>query len=271
VASNSGIVEGISIIIVFFAMYSICDFRQSVAKNWRRKNICGAITLGLLVGFSTIFVAPGFKIRYTQVGNSDIRFIELVVNFRSSFASFFGEILTHPIWILAILFFISRSNLTFPMDYSRARFLLASCTTLFTLLVIGGGLGYAAWHQSSGLIFLFAPTLLGAMGLIKSKGFKNRLQGSYSSKYMILAVLLLLILLFVRGIVAQANRSTNWDRNFQRNLCAVQTYAKPSFWGAEIRYWPIGLGIEDVNRWTWMADDYRGWLKTLKPKPNCMR
>ena len=252
-------------------MFSMCDFRQIVAKSWRRKTICGATTLGLLMGFSTIFIAPGFKIRYTQVGNSDTRFIDLVVNFRSSFASFFGEILTHPIWILALLFFISRSNLSFPMDYSRARFLLASCTTLFTLLVIGSGLGYAAWHQSSGLIFLFAPTLLGAVGVIEFKGFKNRLQGFDSSKYMIPAVLLLLTLLFVRGVVVQANRSTNWDRNFQQNHCAVQTYAKPSFWGAEIRYWPIGLGIEDVNRWTWMANDYRGWLKTLKPKSNCMK
>jgi hypothetical protein len=271
VASNSGIVEGISIIVVFFAMFSMCDFRQIVAKSWRRKTICGAITLGLLVGFSTIFVTPGFKIRYTQVGNSDPRFIDSVINFRSSFASFFGEILTHPIWILALIFFISGSKLTYRIDCLRARFLLASCTALFTLLVIGSGLGYAAWHQSSGLILLFAPTLLGAIGLIESKGFKTKFHGFNSSKYMILAVVLLLTSLFVRGVVVQANRSTNWDKNFQRNLCAVQTYAKPSFLGAEIRYWPIWLGIEDVNRWAWMADDYIGWLETLKSKSNCMK
>jgi hypothetical protein len=33
--------------------------------------------------------------------------------------------------------------------------------------------------------------------------------------------------------------------------------------GAEIKYWPIGLGIEDVNRWDWMEKDYRSWLSSL--------
>jgi hypothetical protein len=66
-----------------------------------------------------------------------------------------------------------------------------------------------------------------------------------------------------RGVVVQEDRSAAWDSNLQKNFCSAIQSSESPLLGAEIKYWPIGLGIEDVNRWEWMEEDYRSWLSSI--------
>jgi hypothetical protein len=82
----------------------------------------------------------------------------------------------------------------------------------------------------------------------------------------LVAIILILIGLMTRGIVVQERRSAAWDSSFSQNYCSVIRSSNTPLLGAEIRYWPIGLGVEDVNRWDWMARDYVSWLHQISPQ-----
>jgi hypothetical protein len=82
---------------------------------------------------------------------------------------------------------------------------------------------------------------------------------------MLIMVAILIFGLTLRGLYFQERRAVEWEDNLVKNYCMQIKGSDEKFHGAEIRYWPLGLGIEDVNRWQWMSDDYATWLKTLSP------
>jgi hypothetical protein len=39
--------------------------------------------------------------------------------------------------------------------------------------------------------------------------------------------------------------------------------------GAEIRYPPFSLGIEDIETWEWMRENYADWVTNIPGNPDC--
>jgi hypothetical protein len=152
------------------------------------------------------------------------------------------------------------------VDKSKSRLVLIFFAINFVMLVLGSTFGYAAWHQSSGLIFLLTPASFCLPILFNhTQKFLKGLRLTNNPFTLTVVALALAVLLF-RGLIVQENRSSQWDSSLVQNYClAIESEGFP-FLGAEIRYWPIGLGIEDVNRWDWMAQEYKSWLRTIEFK-----
>lgn len=262
---NSGLAESSAIFIALVALTIGLHF-STKGQNFARFQIAiNAHLLGVTIGLATIFLAPGFTNRNNRLGKVDEGALSLISGFRSALASFSGEVLSHPIWIFAILM-IPFSKYLVKIDKSRARFVVAFFTLTFVMLILGSTFGYAAWHQSSGLILLLAPASL-CLPIVssRSRNFLKRLPLTHN-RVALAAVGLVLMGLMFRGIAVQENRSSLWDSNLIQNHCLTIASNKLPLYGADIRYWPIGLGIEDVNRWDWMAKEYKSWLKTIEFK-----
>jgi uncharacterized membrane protein YhaH (DUF805 family) len=174
-------------------------------------------------------------------------------------------VLTHPVWLFGILvipFFAYLSKI----DKSKARLVLIFFAINFVLLILGSTFGYAAWHQSSGLILLLTPaSFCIPIVFIRTQTLLKRLR-LINKPYALTVVALVLAILLIRGLVVQENRSSQWDFSLIQNYCLTIESNELPLLGAEIRYWPIDLGIEDVNRWDWMAQEYKSWLRTIEFK-----
>ncbi len=260
IVGNSGFAESSAI---FFTLLIITIWNHTKKLDSSRYNFSFALKthlLGVGLGLLTIFIAPGFINRNNRLGKIDEGFSGLLESLRSSLVSFSGELLTHPVWLLAILIVASKRFL-FKIDSARAKILSAFFAITFMMLVFGSTFGYAAWHQSSGLIFLLTPVVFCSPLLkIRTPNILKR------SSFPLVAIILILIGLMTRGIVVQERRSAAWDSSFSQNYCSVIRSSNTPLLGAEIRYWPIGLGVEDVNRWDWMARDYVSWLHQISPQ-----
>jgi hypothetical protein len=262
IVGNSGFAESSAI---FFTLLIIAIWIHTKKLDPLRFNFRIAIKthlFGVSLGLLTIFIAPGFINRNNRLGKIDEGFSGLLESFRSSLVSFSGELLTHPVWLLGFLIVVSW-NSSLKIDSSRTKTLVLYFALIFVMLVLGSTFGYAAWHQSSGLIFLLAPVSFCIP--ILSVRIQNILKKSglaYKNIAMI-ALVFLLLGLMARGVVVQEQRSSAWDTNLTKNFCPVIQSTSSPLLGAEIKYWPIGLGIEDVNRWAWMEEDYRSWLTSI--------
>jgi hypothetical protein len=179
--------------------------------------------------------------------------------------SFTGELITHPIWMLFLLPLPQITHFLPKIMKNRAKVLLLSFLILFGFVVFGSTFGYAAWHQSGGLLVLFTPFLLALTSLLGKRNYRGLLSHKLIFNSMLIMVAILIFGLLLRGLYFQERRAVEWDRNLVKNYCIQIKGSDEKFLGAEIRYWPLGLGIEDVNRWQWMSDDYAAWLKTLSP------
>ena len=265
IVGNSALAESSAIFATLIALTIMLRFSTRGKRVSRFHLAINAHLLGVSIGLATIFLAPGFTNRNSRLGNVDEGALSLITGFRSALASFSGEVLSHPIWIFAILM-IPFSEYLIKIDKSRSRFVVAFFALTFVMLILGSTFGYAAWHQSSGLILLLAPASF-CLPIVssRSQNFLKRLPLRHN-RVALAAVGLVLMGLMFRGIAVQENRSSRWDSNLIQNHCLTIASDKSPLYGAEIRYWPIGLGIEDVNRWDWMAKEYKSWLKTIEFK-----
>lgn len=264
VVGNSAPAESSAIFVALLVVTIRLQTKKPKNLSYRTRFAICSHLFGVGLGLLTIFIAPGFTTRNNRLGKTDDGLLSLLESFRSSLVSFSGEVLTHPIWLLAILFVASKWYL-FRIDSSRAKTLTAFFALTFVMLVLGSTFGYAAWHQSSGLIFLLTPVVFcSPLPKIRIPTVAKRviLPLNYFS---FVAITLILIGLLARGVVVQERRSTTWDSSFLQNYCSILRSDKSTLLGAEIRYWPIGLGVEDVNRWPWMEKDYRSWVSSLNP------
>ena len=264
IVGNSGLAESSAIFICLLAFNVWNMVKPKIQSRLRLHIALNTYLLGIAIGLATIFLAPGFSDRNSRLGKIDDGYMELLVSFRSSLASFSGEIITHPIWIFAFLATLLAKN-PYKVNHFNSRWLLVFIASVFVLLILGGTFGYAAWHQSSGLIFLLTPAAFCFALIQKQKGKLSRfvsLPIKYTSLFLVFIVL---IGLLFRGLVVQEIRSSAWDSNYPINLCSSIKSNQLLLLGAEIKYWPIGLGVEDVNSWDWMAVDYRKWLASIRP------
>ena len=264
VVGNSGLAESGAIFLALLTLAIWIQIKTPQHFSSRFRIAINSYLLGVGLGFATIFAAPGFTNRNDRLGKIDSSLFSMLESFRSSMVSFSGELVTHPVWLFAILIVASR-NFSFKVDSSRAQALLMYFSFTFVMLVLGSSFGYAAWHQSSGLVFLIAPSALCLSSLSRSIPDVFNKLGLAHKNIALVAVTVILVGLLVRGVVVQVNRSNTWDSNFFKNYCAVVQSSKSPLLGAEIKYWPIGLGIEDVNRWPWMEKEYKFWMSSLNP------
>ena len=72
--------------------------------------------------------------------------------------------------------------------------------------------------------------------------------------------------IITRVTILEVQRGANWDNNLRANGCLISNDNQAKLLGAEIKYPLFGLGIEDVNRWEWMSNNYRNWLSSPKLK-----
>lgn len=263
ISGNSGLAES-SAIFLALLVFTIWLQRKKIEHQKSKFRLAiNFYLLGAGLGLLIIFIAPGFINRNNRLGKMDEGFFALSESFRSSLASFSGDLLTHPVWLFGLLIVISK-RFSLKIDYHHAKTLSLFFALTFVMLVLGSTFGYAAWHQSSGLIYLLAPVAF-CIPFLNSR-ILNILQksGLAFSNITIVAIASILLGLMVRGVVVQGDRSSAWDSNLPKNYCSsIQSIQSPLI-GAEIKYWPIGLGIEDVNRWTWMEKDYRSWVSSIK-------
>jgi len=262
IVGNSGIAESSAIFLALLILVINLYRRRSAQSLSRFRIAISAYLIGVGLGLVTILISPGFSNRNNRLGKVSDGLFSLLESFRSSLVSFSGELITHPAWLFAILIAVS-GRLSFKVNPIRAKILIMYFFFTFVMLVLGSTFGYAAWHQSSGLIFLLAPSAF-CIPILSTRITSTLKRFSFVYRHIpLLAMTLVLLGLMTRGIVVQENRSTAWDTNLLINYCSSISSADSSVLGAEIKYWPIGLGIEDVNRWDWMEKDYRSWLSSL--------
>jgi hypothetical protein len=265
-AGNSGIAEGL---VVFFVLIWLLSNQNSALfpeKISTSKGLVGACLMGVTIGLSVTFFSPGFSARNIRVGKFDDGLVALLINFRSALVNFSGELLTHPVWIVIFLIISLRSATLKKIDIPRAKFMFKVFVLYFITLIFGSTFGYSAWHQSSGLIFLIAPGMLSFLAYSHNTGRNKIPLNTYRPRIAIAFAAILLTSMTARGLIVQEIRKSSWEQNLVHNYCALNRVLNPSLQGAEIKYWPMGLGVEDVNSWAWMAKDYSAWVMTFNPK-----
>ncbi len=265
IVGNSGLAESSAIFLTLLIITIKFQTKRTGLFPTKYRIAINSYLLGVSLGLTTILLAPGFISRNNRLGKIDEGLITLLESFRSSLVSFFGDIFTHPIWLFGVLVVVFQKY-SFRINLVRAQILLMYFVFTFVMVVLGSTFGYAAWHQSSGLIFLLTPAAF-CFSILSSR-VRDRVKSiSLVQKNITLAAITLILLgLMVRGILVQEDRSTAWDSNLLINYCSIIQSTESPLLGAEIKYWPIGLGIEDLNRWAWMEKDYRSWLSSLSEK-----
>ena len=208
-----------------------------------------------------IIASPGFKNRANSGGGLPSGINETLIGFRSSFVSFTGDVVTHPLWIFLFIFAILyfKSGLKEEITRTRALALVVLTTLCYLSLIVGTAFAYAAWHQSVGLLFLLTPTSITiAYFLLPFAQVFERF--SLLLKVLLGTLALLISILTVRVTVLEVSRGATWDKNLIANSCLLAEDTQAKLLGAEVKYPPLGLGIEDVNRWEWMSNNYKSWL-----------
>jgi hypothetical protein len=269
IAGNSNLGESAfavgTILLIWIAAKKLSDFESRA--DVRVDSNFYTFMFGALTGTIGIAAAPGFWVRASdQIGlpNSPLDF---GFRFIKSFASFSADALSHPmIWVLFMLgmLFATKDQLALSQHFRfRLRILCLGSILIWLSLIFGATFAYPSWHQSMGMYVLLFPCMFGLGILTKWKFLIKNL-----STLMILASLVMAAI-FLRIGALGIERGKTWDRNLITNACSLKADPEAALLGAEIRYPPFGLGVEDVNTWEWMRDKYAGWIQQMPDQFNC--
>jgi hypothetical protein len=226
-----------------------------------------ALSFGTLVGTLGIIAAPGFWLRASDQVGLPSSLPEFILRFGKSFASFTADGLSHPmIWVFFFMGVLSANkasqNLSTHFNL-RLKVVAIGSILIWLALIMGSTFAYPSWHQSMGMYLLLFPTSFG-IGLM-AKG--RRLQRGAATLLVIASFVMLLA--FIRVGVLGISRAQEWDQNLETNICALKLNPDSELLGAEIRYPPFDLGVEDVNTWKWMRDKYAGWVSRIPHDIKC--
>jgi hypothetical protein len=72
------------------------------------------------------------------------------------------------------------------------------------------------------------------------------------------------ILLLVRDLTMMGIRAQHWDRDYKTNLFKIENN-QFNLVGYNINYWPLGLGLDDVEKWAWINTAYVEWVQETRP------
>lgn len=255
-AANSNVPEGMLALFVVLSLF----FRRLLSKEplFRERQIKWyfLISFTTAIGLVIIFLASGFSAR-TETAGVSFNPKDLILGVIRSFAFFSADIVTHPFLYLAFLLGVMVGKSLKPGVHSFAMKEFALIAgAYFTLLVLGAGAAYPAWHQTFGLYVLLLP-LAFTLGI---RICNSNLKLSKSVPLLLIPVLLLSTLITVRSGYLVVARKINWQASFEHNVCVTRGEIEAPLRGLEITYPPVDLGIEDINTWPWMADGFEKWI-----------
>jgi hypothetical protein len=211
--------------------------------------------------------APGFWNRASdQVGLPEST-SDFLVRLAKSFASFSADAVTHP--MLWVFFFLGVTfSKSIALDLSafsifRTNLIVTGSALIWLALIMGSTFAYPSWHQSMGMYILLFPS-----GFMLGTLTKNQYLSLHAKSLLILMTVVMLFTFLRIGALGVA-RTETWDRNLPINMCSLKSNPDAVLFGAEIRYPPFGLGVEDVNTWKWMRDKYAGWVRNTPNQIKC--
>jgi hypothetical protein len=226
-----------------------------------------SLFVGAFIGTVGIVAAPGFWDRASDQVGLPTSLSDFFFRLAKSFASFTADALTHPmIWVFFLLgvLYASRNVTEFSAIYRlRFRIIAIGSGLIWLALVLGSTFAYPSWHQSMGMYLLLFPTSFAAGLSVNNHHVKKAAAG------LLVLSSLVMLLTFVRIGVLGVSRSQAWDQNLTENICVLKVDPAAELRGAEIRYPPFGLGVEDVNTWKWMRDKYVGWVGAIPNNIDC--
>ena len=269
VAGNSNLGESAfalgALFFLFIANHQSSDFSRRVGISINRNYF--ALSFGTIVGTIGIAAAPGFWLRASDQVGLPSSLPEFFSRFTKSFASFTADALTHPmIWVFFFLGVIYAARIVPDSSkdfFLRFKVIAVGSGLIWLALVLGSTFAYPSWHQSMGMYLLLFPTSFAAGLSVNNKHLQK-----VSAVLLVLSCLVMLFA-FLRIGVLGLSRSLEWDKNLSQNICALAINPDAELQGAEIRYPPFGLGIEDVNTWKWMRDKYAGWVGEIPHNLDC--
>lgn len=226
-----------------------------------------ALSAGTLLGTIGIAAAPGFWLRASDQVGLPGSLPEFLIRFAKSFASFTADALTHPMmWVFFFLgvVYAARVNPDISGNFTlRLRVIAFSGGLIWMALILGSTFAYPSWHQSMGMyLFLFPASFAAGLSMNNQK-LKKAAAG------LLVVSSLVMLLTFLRIGILGVARSQAWDQNLTQNICALKANPAAELRGAEIRYPPFDLGVEDVNTWKWMRDKYVGWVDAIPHNIDC--
>jgi hypothetical protein len=225
----------------------------------------GFLFFGILLGFSTMILAPGFGNRANNSVGFPSSFGDFIFRFLKAITSFSVDALTHPgayfAFVVGIGFVTSfKGAINFEKFRQSYKKLCISFLLLLTSLMGGGTLAYTSWHQALGVDLLLVPVFFGA-GVLTSSHLPLKIRQNISIFLIIMAILTSFNSLRAAYLINE--RAMIWDAKLTQNICLLRKDPDSLLVGAEIRYPPLGLGIEDIQTWDWMRAGYVSWVQNL--------
>jgi hypothetical protein len=269
VAGNSNLGESAfalgAIFLLLISFSKVKDFE--LKSGIRRDANFYALSIGVFIGTIGIAAAPGFWNRASdQVGLPE-SVTDFLFRFAKSFASFSADALTHPmVWVIFLLgatFSKSIASDFNAFSLFRSNLIFIGSALIWLALIMGSTFAYPSWHQSMGMYILLFPSgfMLGALS-------RNRLLSRHA-KGLLIFMSFVMLFTFLRIGTLGVKRAETWDRNLPLNICSLKSNPEAVLYGAEIRYPPFDLGVEDINTWKWMRDKYAGWVGNIPNQTKC--
>ena len=223
----------------------------------KRRNLW-VLILGQIIGLLTIVLAPGFHAR-SEIVLEPKTFEELIYSFFQALAYNLGDIFLHPGWFLALLIGLASEKVVCSKVSLSKYFILNSFVLIICIFTVsaGGAFAYPSWyHTMSFYVFVF-PVFF-TVGLILREQFGSTIKKKFSVVKRL--VFVLCIVLLVRDITMMSLRAEHWDRDFAINSLKISSN-QFDLVGYDVNYWPLGLGLDDVEKWDWIKSAYVEWVQ----------
>jgi hypothetical protein len=219
------------------------------------------LVFGQLIGLLTIVLAPGFQAR-SKIVLQPKTFEELIYNFVQALAYNLGDILLHPGWFLALLVGLTIDRGSVPRESLFNYLKLNSFVLVICVLTVsaGGAFAYPSWyHTISFYVFVFPVFFTVGLVLRGRHGLpiRTKLSAVKNLGFFLCAILL------IRDLTMMGIRAEHWDRDFAINSLKISNN-QVDLVGYNINYWPLGLGVDDVEKWDWINSAYVDWVQNTK-------
>jgi len=260
--SNLNLGEGLafSIFLTFYLVGSHLKMKN-FSRGYGSYVTDMAFSIGVWLGFIVNIFSPGSQVRAGVLGSTTKSLSSLATGVAIGGLDFLAAILfTVPVFAFILLVvFAKMQDLKLPLFPIMRNFLIQNSLlvllliALYCSLTLGSAFSYAAWHQSLGLVFLVFAFSCIAISKLYENGF--------FPKAPIVFLFIVVSMMSLFDSYSGISRGSSWDQNLQSNYCRLLINQNDRLAGAEIRNPISKLGLEDVNRWDWMAGPYKDLLR----------
>ena len=257
---NTNVTEAIFCLIITLSILFFYKSQLVKSLNIHRKTLC-YLLIGQFSGLLTIVLSPGFAIR-SSIVVEPVSVLQLAFNFFEALVFNLGDIFLHPGWVLAFLSgFISKSS--FISRKALLNYLRLNLYVIFICVVTisaGDAFAYPSWyHTMSFYVFIFPIFFtFGILARHRLVGFRK--SSIFFGQRFFLALCLLLL---TRDLIMLGIRADHWNQDYETNRLKIE---KNNFdlVGYNINYWPLGLGLDDVELWDWINSAYVDWAQNIR-------